>query len=112
MSTITKKITLVNKSGLHARPAVGIVKCTDGLHCTVQLKTEEVEVDGRSVMELLMLAAPYGEDVIITTKGRDSQLCMDNLVEFFESGLGEGIYKEDPKSGIFGKIKNVFRGDK
>ncbi len=108
MDRLEKKVKLVNKLGLHARPAVNLVKSTTGLNCSVRLRVDDMDVDGRSIMEVLMLGAPFGTEIEVVTEGKHAQECMDRIVQTVETGLGEGIHIEEPKTGIFGKLKGVF----
>ncbi len=110
MAQQERTLRLVNKLGLHARPAVNLVKATEGLKCSVRLKMEGMDVDGRSIMEVLMLGAPYGSELTVVTDGKHSEECMKRIADMIESGLGEGVHTEEGKEGILGKLKGVFGG--
>ena len=111
MERFEKKVKLVNKLGLHARPAVNLVKATSGLNCSVRLRVDDIDVDGKSIMEVLMLGAPFGTEIEVVTEGKHARECMDRIVETVKNGLGEGIHVEEPKTGIFDRLKGVFRGN-
>ena len=89
--TIEKSCTVRNKMGLHARPAAMIVQTANKFPCEVTLEKDGQNVNGKSIMGVLMLAAAKGTTVIVRTDGEDAQKCADAIFELFEKGFNEDI---------------------
>lgn len=91
---VTRRVTLVNKRGLHARASAKFVSCVEQFDVAVEVTShnevcvETVEAD--SIMELLMLGSACGEDITITAKGADAQAAADALAALVEDHFGEG----------------------
>ena len=86
---LEKKVTIVNKLGLHARPAVMLVKTASEFEADVKLAKGTTTVDAKSIMGILILAAGQGSILTIITDGRDEKDAMDAVVKLFEDGFGE-----------------------
>lgn len=86
---IQKKITIINKNGLHARAASRFVAAASAFNSTVRLGTEKM-VDGKSILSLMMLAATKGTELTLIIDGEDEQeafLAISELVNnYFEEG--------------------------
>ena len=79
-----QKFIIRNKLGLHARPAAMFVKLANTFQSEVWVEFEEDEVNGKSIMGLMMLAAPSGSEIYVSAKGEDAEaalLALGNLVE-------------------------------
>ena len=93
MTTITQRVTLTNKRGLHARASNKFMQCVLQFSSEVTVRSindvcaESVVAD--SVMELLLLGSACGEDIEITAKGEDAQSAVNALVDLVESRFGE-----------------------
>ena len=74
-----KKITIKNKSGLHARPAAIFVQVANKYDSEVIVKKGKLEVNGKSIMGILMLAAGKGAQVILKVDGEDAEKAMLEL---------------------------------
>jgi phosphotransferase system HPr (HPr) family protein len=79
MSLLEKQIIIKNKMGLHARPAALFVKTANKFNSQVTVKCGENEVDGKSMLGMLMLGARQGISIIIKAKGPDAQTALDEL---------------------------------
>ena len=93
MPTASKDIIVSNKLGLHARPAMQFVDLANQFVSTVKVVKggeEPGEADGKSVMQMIILAATQGTPLRIEADGDDAQAAVDKLVELFESKFGEG----------------------
>jgi phosphocarrier protein len=88
---IEKQCTVRNKMGLHARPAAMIVQTANKFPCEVTLLKDSQEVNGKSIMGVLMLAAAMGSTVTVRTEGAEAQSCADAIAELFERGFNEGV---------------------
>ena len=89
--TIERACTVRNKMGLHARPAALIVQTANKFPCEVTLVKDGQNVNGKSIMGVLMLAAAMGTTVTIRTEGEDAQKCADAIADLFAKGFNEGI---------------------
>jgi phosphocarrier protein len=81
MSQIKKKFTVKNKSGLHARPAALFVQIANKFDSRITVKREddEEEVNGKSIMGILMLGAEKGSSIIIEADGDDAEMALLEL---------------------------------
>ena len=68
----TKELTVVNKLGIHARPAAMFVKTANRFECDIFIEKDGERVNGKSIMGLMMLAAGPGSRLIITAEGQDA----------------------------------------
>lgn len=86
-----KKLKIVNKLGLHARPASLIVQTAMHFNSTIKIIKDEFDVDAKSIMGIMMLAASKGTELTLKIEGKDEQEAMDKIEELFNSGFGEEI---------------------
>ena len=84
-----REVTVVNQLGLHARPAVLLVKTASQFACEVKLCKDDMEVNAKSIMGVLILAAEKGSKVRIVASGADEQQALDALAKLFSEGFGE-----------------------
>jgi phosphocarrier protein len=85
----SSEVQIVNKYGLHARPAAELVKLANRFSSDVWIRKDEVEVSGKSIMGVMMLAAECGSTVEIRAKGDDSQAAVDALAQLVQNRFGE-----------------------
>jgi phosphocarrier protein len=85
----TRKFTIVNRLGLHARAAALLVKTAGRFSAEITIKKEDMEVNGKSIMGILLLAAPKGSNIHLLIEGADEELAMQQLAELIEGGFGE-----------------------
>ncbi|HEX9939165.1 MAG TPA: HPr family phosphocarrier protein [Longimicrobium sp.] len=85
----SSEVQIVNKYGLHARPAAEFVKLANRFRSDVWIRKEEVEVSGKSIMGVMMLAAECGSTVQVRASGEDSQAAVDALVQLIQNRFGE-----------------------
>ena len=83
------EVVIPNKYGLHARPAAEFVKLANKFSCEVIVRKEEVEVSGKSIMGVMMLAAEHGSSIVICARGDDSDAAIDALRSLVSNGFGE-----------------------
>ena len=83
------RITVTNPLGLHARPAAKVVDCSARYASDILIQHKDQAVDAKSIMSVLMLAAPCGAELEITATGTDEAAALDALRTLFESGFGE-----------------------
>jgi phosphocarrier protein len=86
---LTKEFTIVNKLGLHARASALFVKTASRFDSEIKLKREGVEVNGKSIMGIMMLAASKGTSVNLTVSGADEGDAMQAMGDLITNGFGE-----------------------
>ncbi len=86
---ITQKVVVKNKDGLHARPATLFVKVASKYQSEVTLSKNGREVNGKSIMGVMMLAAAKGSELILKVDGPDEEQALQSLVELFEKKFDE-----------------------
>lgn len=85
--TIT--VTIVNRLGLHARPAMTFVDLAATFKSEVTVKRGDQEVDGKSIMHMMMLAATKGTELEIVADGADADAACATLQKLVEGGFDE-----------------------
>ncbi len=85
MSVIKKKIIVKNKQGLHARPAAMFVQIANKFDSRVIVRRDEEEVNGKSIMGILMLGAEKGSQIILEIDGDDAESAMLELEKIISS---------------------------
>jgi phosphocarrier protein len=85
----TATVTIVNRLGLHARPAMCFVDAAMAHPCTISVRREDQEVDGKSIMMMMLLAATQGTQLEIIAEGEGAQKAVDELAKLVDSGFGE-----------------------
>ena len=78
---IEKKVVVNNAQGLHARPAALFVQLANKFDSTVSVIKDDQQVNGKSIMGILMLAAEKGSEIILITEGHDAEEAMQVLGE-------------------------------
>jgi phosphocarrier protein len=86
---LQKSFTIVNRLGLHARAAAQLVQTANRFSSEVLLEKEGIEVNGKSIMGILLLAAPKGTKISVTVSGADEIEAMAALTNLIEDGFGE-----------------------
>jgi phosphocarrier protein HPr len=85
----TSRVVLCNKLGLHARAASKLVNMAAGFDSDVGLVRDERRVNAKSIMGVLMLAAPLGTELVIECRGSDEDEALAALVALVENRFGE-----------------------
>lgn len=81
--------TIRNRLGLHARAAALLVKTANKFASEVTIEKDGLEVNGKSIMGILMLAASKGTKITLKVEGRDSVLALQTLGRLIENKFGE-----------------------
>jgi len=76
---LTKELTIINKSGIHARPAAMFVKIANRFGCDIFVEKDGEKINGKSIMGLMMLAAGPGSKVTLHVKGTDAAAAITEL---------------------------------
>lgn len=86
---IEKKIVIKNKLGLHARAAVKFVNLANRYSASVKIVKDSNEVDGKSILGILTLAASQGTPIKLVVNGRDEAQAMKALCDLINNRFGE-----------------------
>jgi len=86
---IEKELTIVNRLGLHARPAAMFVRIASRHRAEIWVSKEGEEVNGKSIMGLMMLAAGQGSTLRIRCDGPDADKAMEELEDLIKAGFNE-----------------------
>jgi len=89
MTTESSEFEIVNRLGLHARAAAQLVQTANRFLSDVTVEKDGSEVNGKSIMGLLMLAAPQGSLINVTVSGEDAVEAMKVLGILINDGFGE-----------------------
>lgn len=84
------EVRVPNKYGLHARPAAEFVKLANRFRSAVWVRKDDLEVSGKSIMGVMMLAAECGSMLGIRAEGNDAAEALDALRTLVSTGFGEG----------------------
>ncbi len=87
----SRKLTLTNKRGLHARAATRLVQCCQSYASRVTVFHGDRQADAANIMALLMLAAPCGTELILEADGEDGEEALDALQRLFEARFDEEV---------------------
>ena len=86
---IERTVQIVNKNGLHARPAAEIVKISARFQSEITLVKDGMEVNGKSIMGVMMLAAECGSSLLMRADGHDADAALDALSTLIVNKFGE-----------------------
>lgn len=84
-----REVTIKNRMGLHARPAALFVQLANKFKCEISVIKEREEVNGKSIMGIMMLAAGQGTVLRIKALGPDAEAALSAIVELVDSNFGE-----------------------
>ena len=86
---LSQEITIVNRLGLHARAAAQLVRMATEYPCDIRLEKDGQVSDAKSVMEVLMLGAPVGTSIKVSTDGEKEEEALRAIVSLFEASFHE-----------------------
>ena len=86
---VAQQVTLKNKLGLHARPAAHFVRLAAQFESDVFLIKDDVRINAKSIMGVLMLAAPEGAKIKVVAEGDDAEVAVSEISELISSKFGE-----------------------
>jgi len=86
---ISRPLTIINKLGLHARAATRLVNCASGFQCEVWINNGEKNVNGKSIMGVLTLAASKGTELTIEVEGPDEGNAIEKITALVNDRFGE-----------------------
>lgn len=86
---LTRDVAVINKQGIHARPAALFVKTAAKFESEIGIEKEGEAVNGKSIIGLLMLAAGQGTKLTLTAQGQDAEKALAELAKLFEEKFNE-----------------------
>jgi phosphocarrier protein len=86
---LRETVTIVNKLGLHARAAAKLVRLASSFDSEIQIKRQQREVNGKSIMGVMLLAAGKGTEIELTVSGTDEVDALDELTKLIANRFGE-----------------------
>ncbi|MFK5969946.1 MAG: HPr family phosphocarrier protein [Candidatus Marithrix sp.] len=86
---LKQTITIVNKLGLHARAATKLVRLVSQFDSSIKLKRKQREVNGKSIMGVMLLAAAKGCEIELSVDGIDEETAMLQIGDLIKDGFGE-----------------------
>ena len=86
---VQKELTILNRLGLHARPAAQIAQTAAGFTCDIELTKDNVTINAKSIMGVMMLAAEFGSSVCVTANGTDETQALAALEKLFNDKFNE-----------------------
>ncbi len=86
---VTREVTIVNPLGLHARAAARFVRLASQYTATVRVARGSRELDGKSILGLLLLGAARGSSIVIRAEGPDAEIAVSALAALVAEGFGE-----------------------
>ena len=89
MARVEAKVVLSNKMGLHARPSTQIATTASRFSSDIHIGKDGMDVDAKSVLELLMLAAECGTELTVSAEGDDAKVAVAALVDLVKGRFGE-----------------------
>jgi phosphocarrier protein len=84
-----KTITVINRAGVHARPAALLVQAAKDFKCEIFLERGDDRINGKSIMGVITLGAAYGTEIKIIAEGEGEQAAVETLVHLFEAKFEE-----------------------
>jgi phosphocarrier protein len=84
-----RSVQIVNKHGLHARPAAEMVKAASKFKSDITISRDDLEVNGKSIMGVMMLAAEYGATIVLKASGADADEALEALSALVAARFGE-----------------------
>jgi len=86
---IEKEVTIVNKAGMHTRPASTIVKIAAKYKANFFISKNGFEINGKSIIGVMTLAAEQGSKLLLRFDGEDEHELAKEMLDFFERGFDE-----------------------
>ena len=89
MPALQETIRIINRQGLHARPAALLVQVTSKFTAKIEFECNDTRVNGKSIMGVMMLAAAKGSDLIVYADGDDAEESIQGIRELIERKFDE-----------------------
>jgi phosphocarrier protein HPr len=89
VALIEREAKIVNPLGMHARPAAEFVKVANRFRAAIEVRKDDLAVNGKSIMGVMMLAAECGSSIVIKADGDDAEEAMAALLALVADGFHE-----------------------
>ena len=86
---VEKNVVVKNRAGIHARPAASIVKVANKFNSEIKLKKDNDEINAKSIMGIITLAAAFKTELTIIAEGDDEEAAVEALYNLFENKFEE-----------------------
>lgn len=86
---VEKSVTILNRAGIHARPAALIVQTANNYDADIFFEKEDVRINGKSIMGIITLGAGYKTSLQVIAEGDDEEEAVDAIVTLFENRFEE-----------------------
>jgi phosphocarrier protein len=86
---IERSVKIVNKAGLHTRPAATVVKMAAKFKCEFFISRDGMSINGKSIIGVMTLAAEEGAELILSFSGEDEEQAANEIMDYFERGFDE-----------------------
>lgn len=86
---IEKSVKILNKAGLHTRPAATVVKMAAKYKCDFFISRDGMSINGKSIIGVMTLAAEEGAELILTFNGEDEEQAANEILDYFNRGFDE-----------------------
>ena len=86
---LEKKVKIINKAGLHTRPAATVVKMAAKYKCEFFISRDGMSINGKSIIGVMTLAAEEGAELVLSFSGEDEEQAANEIVNYFERGFDE-----------------------
>lgn len=87
-NTVTRKVTVLNPAGLHARPSLAVVKAVRGSKSKVEIRTPRQTIDAGDILQILGLGAAQGTELVFSATGPDAEEVLSQLDDLFTNRFG------------------------
>jgi phosphotransferase system HPr (HPr) family protein len=87
-NSVTRKVTVLNPAGLHARPSLAVVQTVRRSQSKVQLRTPRQTVDAADILQILGLGAVQGTELVLSAAGPDAEEVLNKLADLFTDRFG------------------------
>jgi phosphocarrier protein HPr len=86
---IEQKVKIINKAGLHTRPAATLVKLASKYECEFFIYKDGLNINGKSIIGVMTLAAEIGSELLLTFDGIDEEAASREISDYFNRGFDE-----------------------
>ncbi|MDF1569068.1 MAG: HPr family phosphocarrier protein [Spirochaetaceae bacterium] len=85
----TRSVTILNRAGIHARPASMIVQTAQQFDSSIWLEMDDVKINAKSIMNILTLGATYKTELVLSAEGPDEEHAVSELASIFDNKFKE-----------------------
>ena len=86
---VEKTVKIINKAGLHTRPAATVVKMAAKYKCDFFISRDGMSINGKSIIGVMTLAAEEGAELVLTFNGDDEDQASKEIIDYFNRGFDE-----------------------